>query len=138
MALVEKENRVGISLSILGFSTSSVDLMNALVAKKKGEAYYINSLEDAKKSLSSQSWLIGNSLAKEMSIDVKFNTEQVESFRLIGFEKYNRSKTKANYEAGRDYSYIALYEVFTYPQIKQNELISVRLTYKRERTDRRS
>ena len=124
MALVEKE---------LGFSTSSVDLMDTLVARKKGEAYYINSFEDAKKSLSSQSWLIGNSLAKEMSINVKFNTEQVESFRLIGFEKYNRSKTKTNYEAGGDYSYIALYEVFTYPQIKQNELISVRLTYKTEK-----
>ncbi|MBK7058068.1 MAG: von Willebrand factor type A domain-containing protein [Leptospiraceae bacterium] len=133
MALVEKENRVGINLSILGFSTSSVDLMDTLVARKKGEAYYINSFEDAKKSLSSQSWLIGNSLAKEMSINVKFNTEQVESFRLIGFEKYNRSKTKTNYEAGGDYSYIALYEVFTYPQIKQNELISVRLTYKTEK-----
>lgn len=133
LALVEKENRVGISISILGFSTGSNDLMDTLVAKKKGDAFYINSFEDAKKSLNSGSWLIRNSLARDMTIDVKFNPEQVEKFRLIGFEKYNKSKTKLSYEAGKDYSYIALYEVYTYPDPKGNELASVRLIYKTEK-----
>lgn len=133
LALVEKENKVGISLSILGFSAGSVDLMNTLVANKKGEAFYINSFQEAREGLESQRLLSGSILAKDMNIDVKFNPEQVETYRLIGFEKYNRSKTKFSYGAGKDYTYIALYEIYTYQQIKQNELVSVRLTYKTDK-----
>ncbi len=132
LSLILKENKAGISFSIFGFSTSGkVPVMDLVNTTKAGEAYYINSSEDAKKSLSLQSWLTFISLAKDMSIEVKFNPGLVESFRLIGFEKYRPSPTKKMYEVSSSFSHTALYEVITSDSYKKgSELAMVKLTYK--------
>ncbi len=132
LSLIQKENKAGITFSIFGFSTSgSVPVMDLVNTTKINEAYYINSIEDTKKNLSKQSWLTWNSLAKDIAIEVKFNPDTVESFRLIGFEKYRTSNTKKSYEVSSSFSHTALYEVITFPgSQKSGELITAKLNYK--------
>jgi Ca-activated chloride channel family protein len=131
LALIQKENKAGITFSVFGFSTSGkVAVMDLISTTKAGEAYYINSPEDARKSLTLQSWLTYISLAKDMSIEVKFNPGLVESFRLIGFEKYRPSTGRKLYQVSSSFSYTALYEVITFDSDKIGELATVKLNYK--------
>jgi Ca-activated chloride channel homolog len=133
LSLVDNENRNGITISILGFglNKSKNNLMELLASSKKGDSSYIDSLEEANKYLSLQTWATWKSIAKDINVEVTFNSDQVESFRLLGFEKYSLSKSKKIYDAGSGFSYTALYEITTTPSLQQNsDLIKIRLNYK--------
>ncbi len=59
---------------------------------------------------------------------VKYYSNQVEKFRLIGSEKYKAKKGKYSLEIGDYYTHTALYEIIAFPNLrKDKELLKVKL-----------
>lgn len=133
LSLVEKENRTGTAISIVGFGNdlNRVELMELLAKSKKGDSLYINSSTDIKKIKPSQDWIIKSILASDLKVEVKFNSKQINSFRLIGFENYNPIKDNAKVDVYPGFSYTALYEILpAETDLIDSEFLQVRLNYK--------
>lgn len=133
LSLVEKENRIGTTISIVGFGNglNRVELMELLAKSKKGDSLYINSSTDIKKIKPSQDWITKSILASDLKVEVKFNPKQVDSFRLIGFENYNSAKEKAKVEVYPGFSYTALYEIIpTETGLNDSDLLEIKLNYR--------
>ena len=109
----------GVSLTVLGFGMGNFkdDMLEDLSNKGKGSYAYIDSRSEARKVFLED--LASNifKIAKDVKIQVEFNPEQVQAYRLIGYENrrlkaedFNNDKKKAG-DIGPGHSIVALYEV---------------------------
>ncbi len=117
--IIEKKREKGIFLSVLGLGMGNYkdDKMESLADHGNGNYAYIDSLQEAKKVLGEQ--LTGTlfTIAKDVKIQVDFNPNKVESYRLIGYE--NRLLNKEDFdndsvdagEIGAGHNVTALYEI---------------------------
>ncbi|MFH0945235.1 MAG: VWA domain-containing protein [Planctomycetota bacterium] len=117
--LIEEKRKSGVFLSVLGFGRGNLKdaTMELLADKGNGNFSYIDSLAEAKKVLVSE---MGGTLipvAKDVKIQVEFNPERVQAWRLIGYENrllahqdFN-DDTKDAGEIGAGHSVTALYEL---------------------------
>lgn len=117
--IIEKKREKGIFLSVLGLGMGNYkdDKMESLADHGNGNYAYIDSLQEAKKVLGEQ--LTGTlfTIAKDVKIQVDFNPDKVESYRLIGYE--NRLLNKDDFdndsvdagEIGAGHNVTALYEI---------------------------
>ena len=153
-----EQAEAGISLTILGFGMGNFkdDLLEDLSNKGKGSYAYIDSRAEARKvflqDLASNSFKI----AKDVKIQVEFNPEHVQAYRLIGYENrrlkaedFNNDKKKAG-DIGPGHTVTAFYEIvpvgidFDLPEVDilryqkevegaggSGELATVKLRYKR-------
>ena len=117
--LVETERRSGIFLTVLGFGTGNIkdSRMETLADKGNGNYAYIDSLNEARKVLVEELGATIVTVAKDVKLQVEFNSDIVSEYRLIGYE--NRAlaaqdfidDTKDAGEVGAGHSVTALYEV---------------------------
>lgn len=117
--LIVEKKKSGVFLSVLGFGTGNVkdNKMELLADKGNGNYSYIDSGREAKKVLVKEMGATLMTVAKDVKLQVEFNPEMVESYRLIGYE--NRvmddfdfaDDTKDAGEIGAGHSVIALYEI---------------------------
>lgn len=117
--LVETERRSGVFLSVLGFGTGNIkdNRMETLADKGNGNYAYIDSLSEARKVLVEEMGATLVTVAKDVKLQVEFNSDIVSEYRLIGYE--NRAlaaedfadDTKDAGEIGAGHSVTALYEV---------------------------
>ena len=117
--IIEKKREKGIFLSVLGLGMGNYkdNKMESLADHGNGNYAYIDSLQEAKKVLGEQ--LTGTlfTIAKDVKIQVDFNPDKVESYRLIGYE--NRLLSKEDFdddsvdagEIGAGHNVTALYEI---------------------------
>ena len=117
--LVAEKRQSGIYFSVYGVGRGNLksDKMETLALKGNGTYSYIDSVKEAKRALVTD---IGGSLvtvAKDVKAGITFNTEWVESFRLIGYEnklltedQFNDSNTDAG-ELGSGHTVTVVYEV---------------------------
>jgi Ca-activated chloride channel family protein len=117
--LIEQEARSGVSLTVLGFGMGNYKdaMLVKLSDKGNGNYAYIDTAAEARKALVDQ---VGGTLltiAKDVKIQVEFNPAQVQSYRLIGYEKralrkedFNDDRVDAG-EIGSGHTVTALYEV---------------------------
>ncbi len=117
--LIEKEAQKGVFLTVLGFGTGNLkdSTMEKLADRGNGNYAYVDSLHEARKVLVEE---IGSNLitiAKDVKIQVEFNPQEVESFRLLGYENrllahqdFNDDRKDAG-EIGAGHSLTVLYEV---------------------------
>ncbi|MEZ4923826.1 MAG: von Willebrand factor type A domain-containing protein [Crocinitomicaceae bacterium] len=117
--LIEEKRKTGIFLTCLGFGTGNYkdSKMEILADKGNGNYAYIDNLLEAKKVLVTEIGATLITLAKDVKIQVEFNPEVVESYRLVGYENrllnnedFN-DDTKDAGEIGAGHSVTALYEV---------------------------
>lgn len=117
--LIEKKRKTGIFLTCLGFGTGNYkdSKMEILADKGNGNYAYIDNLLEAKKVLVTEIGATLNTIAKDVKIQVEFNPEVIESYRLVGYENrllnnedFN-DDTKDAGEIGAGHSVTALYEV---------------------------
>ncbi|HVV84396.1 MAG TPA: VWA domain-containing protein [Kofleriaceae bacterium] len=156
--LIEDERRSGVYLTVLGFGMGNLkdSTMEKLAAHGNGNYGYIDSLDEAKKSLGTESAGTLVTLAKDVKVQVEFNPAQVASYRLIGYE--NRllhdqdftDDSKDAAELGVGQTVTALYELTPVdtaaamagalkyqtgraltPAAVTDELLTVRVRYKR-------
>ena len=117
--MVEMRRQTGISLTTLGFGQGNYNdhLMEQLADKGNGNYSYIDTLQEARKVLVEEMASTLHTIAKDVKIQVEFNPELVQEYRLIGYENralkredFNNDKVDAG-EVGAGHSVTALYEI---------------------------
>ena len=116
---ITKKKDDGIFLSTLGFGMGNYKdaKLELLADKGNGNYAYIDSLTEAKKVMVKEMGANFTTVAKDVKLQVAFNPDVVEEYRLIGYE--NRvmenedfeDDTKDAGEIGSGHSVTALYEV---------------------------
>jgi len=117
--LVEMESKSGVALTVLGFGTGNYNdhLMQKIAQIGNGNAAYIDSINEARKVLVDELGATLNTIAKDVKIQIEFNPQVVESYRLIGYETrhlnredFNNDQVDAG-EIGAGHTVTALYEL---------------------------
>lgn len=117
--LIEEKSESGIYLTVLGFGTGNIkdNKMEALADNGNGNYAYIDSLGEAKKVLVEEMGATLVTVAKDVKLQVEFNTEKVSEYRLIGYENRRldtqdfEDDTKDAGEIGAGHTVTALYEI---------------------------
>jgi Ca-activated chloride channel family protein len=116
---IERERGKGVFLSVLGFGMGNYNdaLMQTLAQNGNGAAVYIDTLNEARKTLVEEASSTLFPIAKDVKIQVEFNPATVSEYRLIGYETrmlnrddFNNDKVDAG-DVGSGQSVTALYEV---------------------------
>lgn len=116
---VKKEKENGVYLSVLGFGRGNFNdsLSQKIAQAGNGNAYYIDSLAEAKKVLLDEVSKTLFPIANDVKIQVEFNPRQVAEYRLIGYETRLLNREDFNNDAvdagdiGAGHSVTALYEL---------------------------
>lgn len=116
---IEHERKSGISLTVLGFGRGNYNdaLMQELAQNGNGNAFYIDTLNEARKVLVEELSSTLFTIAKDVKIQVEFNANLVSEYRLIGYESralkredFNNDKVDAG-EIGAGHTVTAIYEI---------------------------
>lgn len=119
MDLIEAKRKTGITLTTLGFGRGNYNdhLMEQLADKGDGNHAYIDTLNEANKTLVNELTSTLFTIAKDVKIQIEFNPAVVAEYRLIGYENrllkredFNNDKIDAG-DIGAGHSVTALYEV---------------------------
>ena len=117
--LIENERTSGVFLSVLGFGTGNYQdaKMQLLADKGNGNHNYIDNISEAKKVFVNEFGGTLFTIAKDVKLQVEFNPEKVQGYRLIGYENrllnkedFNDDKKDAG-ELGSGHTVTALYEL---------------------------
>ena len=116
---IESSAKSGVFLTVLGFGMGNLKdaTMENLADKGNGNYAYIDTFHEAKKVLVDQMNGTLFTIAKDVKIQVEFNPNRVESYRLIGYENRKLANrdfnddTKDAGEIGAGHTVTALYEI---------------------------
>jgi len=117
--LIEQKRESGIALTTLGFGAGNYNdhLMEQLADVGNGNYAYIDTLNEARKVLSSELTSTLLTIAKDVKIQIEFNPTQVSEYRLLGYvnrklanEDFSNDKVDAG-EIGAGHTVTALYEI---------------------------
>ena len=116
---IERERGKGVFLSVLGFGMGNYNdaLMQTLAQNGNGTAAYIDTVNEARKTLVDEASSTLFPIAKDVKIQVEFNPATVAEYRLIGYETrmlaredFNNDRVDAG-DVGSGQTVTALYEV---------------------------
>jgi Ca-activated chloride channel homolog len=117
--LIEEERKSGVFLTVLGYGTGNYQdaKMQKLADKGNGNHAYIDGINEAKKVLVSEFGGTLFTIAKDVKLQIEFNPNKVQGYRLIGYENrmlakedFNNDKKDAG-ELGSGHTVTALYEI---------------------------
>ena len=118
-ALVSKEQESGISLSVLGFGMGNLkdSKMETIADKGHGNYAYIDNISEAKKAMVTEFGGTLFTIAKDVKLQIEFNPDKVQAYRLVGYENrllekedFNNDK-KIGGDMGVGHTVTALYEI---------------------------
>ncbi|WP_439129812.1 YfbK domain-containing protein [Polaribacter sp.] len=117
--LIEEKRKTGVYLSVLGFGYGNYkdDKLEILANKGNGNHAYVDTMQEAQKVFGQEFGGTLFTIAKDVKIQVEFNPNKVQAYRLIGYE--NRllndedfiDDTKDAGELGAGHKVTALFEV---------------------------
>ena len=116
---VEREREKGVFLSVLGFGTGNYNdaLMQVLAQNGNGNAAYIDTVAEARKTLVDEASATLFPIAKDVKIQVEFNPATVAEYRLVGYETrmlkredFENDRVDAG-DVGSGQTVTALYEI---------------------------
>ena len=117
--LITEKRKSGVFLTCLGFGMGNYQdsKMETLANKGNGNHYYMDSMQEAQRVLGTEFFGTIYTIAKDVKIQVEFNPEKVQAYRLIGYE--NRllndedfeDDTKDAGELGSGHTVTAFYEI---------------------------
>lgn len=121
---IERQVKKGITLSSIGFGLGNYNdvLLEKLGNKGNGYYAYVNNLKDAEKIFVDNLTGSLEVIARDVKIQVVFDTAKVDRYRLLGFENRDveddkfRDDTVDGGEVGSGHSCTALYEI----KLKEN------------------
>lgn len=87
-ALISEKKDSGVYLSVLGFGTGNYRdaNMETLADKGNGIYYYIDGVSEAEKIFGNDLFSTLYTIAEDVKLQINFNEEYVEKYRLIGYE----------------------------------------------------
>lgn len=121
----------GIYLSIFGFGVGNTkhNKMETLALHGDGNAYYIDSLLEAKKVFVNELGGTLNTVAKDSKAMVEFNPSAVKKYRLLGYENkllseedFENEDTDAG-EIGAGHTTIAMYEIIPNEKFSTSDFV---------------
>ncbi|MEM9347955.1 MAG: von Willebrand factor type A domain-containing protein [Planctomycetota bacterium] len=117
----------GVYLSVMGFGTGNLNdaMMEKITNAGNGNYHYIDSVNEAVKTMSQQAGGTLITVAKDVKLQLEFNPARVASYRLIGYENrvlrnedFNNDTVDAG-DIGAGHSVTALYEIVPVPAQKK-------------------
>jgi Ca-activated chloride channel homolog len=130
----------GVTLSTVGFGMGNYKdrLMEQLADKGNGNAYYIDSLSQAKRVFQEQLGGTLEVIAQDVKVQVEMSPEAISTYRLVGYENrdvadrdFRNDKVDAG-EIGAGHSVTAVYEIELAPA-SHGPLATVRIRAKKPR-----
>lgn len=119
LTLVRKASDEGITISTIGFGMGNYNdvLMEKLADKGDGNYYYVDGQEEAERIFKENLTGLLQTIAREVKIQVEFDTRVVKRWRLLGYE--NRDVADRDFrndavdagEVGSGHQVTALYEL---------------------------
>ncbi len=117
--LIEEKRASGVFLSVLGYGGGNLQdaTMEDLADRGNGNYAYIDSIDEARKVLVDEAAATLVTIAKDVKIQVEFESAEVSAWRLIGYENRKLAHqdfaddTKDAGEIGAGHSVTALYEI---------------------------
>ena len=116
--LIEEKRETGVTLTALGFGRTNNDAMMERVSNAGNGIYSVmRSHQHAREYAAEQLLHTAHHIAKDMKIQVEFNAELVEAYRLVGYvnraiaDDQFRDDTVDAGEVGAGHQVTALYEV---------------------------
>jgi Ca-activated chloride channel family protein len=119
LTLIQREKESGIFLSVFGVGTDNIkdDTMEMLADKGNGQYAYLDTLQEARRVLVTESESTLETVAKDTKFQVEFNPVRVAAWKLIGYENrvmaaqdFNDDR-KDGGELGAGHTVTVLYEV---------------------------
>lgn len=117
--LIEEKRKSGVFLTCLGYGMGNLkdNKLEVLADKGNGNYAYIDNIQEANKFLGRE--FVGNmyTIAKDVKVQIEFNSKFVKSYRLIGYENrmlQNSDFTDDDIDAGElgfGHTVTALYEI---------------------------
>lgn len=117
--LIEEKRKSGVFLTVLGYGMGNYkdSKMEILADKGNGNYAYIDNIQEANRFLGKEFKGSMYAIAKDVKIQIEFNPEFVQSYRLIGYE--NRKLRPEDFtddaidagELGSGHTVTALYEI---------------------------
>lgn len=117
--LIEEKRKTGIFLTVLGYGMGNTkdSKMETLADKGNGNYAYIDNINEARKVLINEFGGTLFTIAKDVKLQIEFNPDKVQAYRLIGYENrlledkdFNDDKKDAG-DLGSGHTVTALYEV---------------------------
>ncbi|MBT1712160.1 von Willebrand factor type A domain-containing protein [Fulvivirgaceae bacterium PWU5] len=117
--LIEQKRGDGIFLTVLGYGMGNYKdkKMEILADKGNGNYAYIDNMLEAQKTLVNEFGGTLFTIAKDVKLQIEFNPDKVQAYRLIGYENrmlqaedFNNDKKDAG-ELGSGHTVTALYEI---------------------------
>jgi Ca-activated chloride channel family protein len=138
--LIAEKRETGVFLSVLGYGMGNYkdNKMETLAKDGNGNAYYIDSLLEARRVLVEQMGATLNTVAKDVKLQVEFNPSGVKAYRLIGYENRMLNAEDFNDDSvhagaiGSGHSVTALYEII--PAESDEEIPGINLKYQERST----
>ena len=146
---VEEKRAGGVFLSVLGFGTGNYkdSKMETIADCGNGVYYYIDSETEAEKVFGKDIFSTLYTVAKDVKLQLTFNPEYIESYRLVGYENRLLNKedfaddTKDAGELGAGHSVTVCYELILDDTVKPvggEHLIELDVRYKAPDGDKSS
>ncbi|MEO8483644.1 MAG: von Willebrand factor type A domain-containing protein [Acidobacteriota bacterium] len=119
LTLIQREKESGVFLSVFGVGTGNIkdDTMEMLADKGNGQYAYLDTLQEARRVLVTESDATLETVAKDTKFQVEFNPTRVAAWKLIGYENrlmaaedFNNDR-KDGGELGAGHTVTVLYEV---------------------------
>ena len=139
VSLVERERRQGIFLTVIGVGRGNLndELMEQVAEAGNGQCGYLDTVSEARRLLVEQLGATLHTLAEDVRVQVAFDADGVEAYRLLGYENraladdaFDDEATDAA-ELGAGHSVTALYQLVTRPGVRPHDpLFEVRVRYR--------
>lgn len=132
--LVKKKALKGVDISVLGFGTGNLndEMMELITNNGNGNYSYIDTIKEGRKVLLEDMMGTLVTIAKDVKIQVEFNPERVQEYRLIGYsnrmlpnEAFLDKRADAG-EIGAGHRVTAFYEVVPGKALDKSELDRLR------------
>ena len=136
---ISGKRETGVYLSILGFGMGNTkhNTMETLASNGNGNSYYVDSLLECRKLFVEEIGSVFHTVAKDAKIQVEFNPNLVNKYRLLGYEnkmmsdqEYEDTQTDAG-EIGSGHTTVAMYEInLNENKLNDEFILKTKLRYK--------
>lgn len=140
---VSKQKASGIYLSVLGFGNTNYNdsILETIADNGNGTYSIIDTLKQGKKVLLDEFAGTINTVATDVKFQVKFDSDKIDSYRLIGYENralnnedFNNDQKDAG-DVGAGHTITILYEINSNSALTENAM-ALNIRYKNNYTDK--